>query len=136
MKKVLPASALLLAVLSGGCYHAIVETGLQPNGQVIEQKWAMGYAWGLVPPPVVQTAQKCPDGVARVETQHSFMNQVVSIITWDILSPMTIKVECAAKRTAQLDSDVLKVGSTDANKVFDAAVQKAEESGKPVYVQF
>lgn len=96
MKKAMTACALGLVLLSGACYHATVETGLKPSETRIVNKWAMGFAWGLVPPPTVETAAKCPNGVAKVETQHSFLNSLVAGLTSGILAPMTIEVTCAA----------------------------------------
>lgn len=133
------ATALLLAAAVGtvGCYHATVETGLQPNGTKITQKWAMSFVSGLVPPPTVETAAKCPNGVARVETYHSFLNMLVGIVTGGIVTPMTIEVECAAPRTGATQGNVLQVGKgDDAQQVMTAAVQQAMQSGEAVYVQF
>ena len=98
MNRHLTAAALGLVLLTGACYHATIETGLQPNGTKIQEKWAMSFAWGLVPPETVETASKCPDGVARVETKLSFMNGLVNFLTGGIVSPMSIEVECGAKR--------------------------------------
>ena len=43
----------------------------------------------------METASRCPDGVAKVETQLSFLNQVVHILTLGIYTPMDIRVTCA-----------------------------------------
>lgn len=88
-----------MVVLASGCYHATIDTGLTPSPQTIEKPWAHGFLWGLVPPATTETLQKCPNGVAKVETQVSFLNQVAStFLTWGIYSPMSIKVTCAAPR--------------------------------------
>jgi hypothetical protein len=93
----LRTAALALAlVASAGCYHAVINTALQPSGQVIEEPWAMSFAWGLVPPDIMETAAKCPGGVAKVETVHSFMNGLVNVLTFGIVSPMSIRATCAA----------------------------------------
>ena len=124
-------------VLGTGCYHAVIETGLTPNGEKISQPWAMGFAWGLVPPPVVNAAAKCPNGVARVETQHSFLNSLVETITWGIVTPMRIDVQCAAKRSAQNDGTVMQVGGdADFQQAVSQAVRASERSGEPVYLVF
>jgi Bor protein len=49
-----------------------------------------------VPPSTVSTAEKCPKGVAKVETQHTFLNQLVGALTLEIYTPMQIRVTCAA----------------------------------------
>ncbi|MDQ3222541.1 MAG: hypothetical protein M3Q75_03575, partial [Gemmatimonadota bacterium] len=48
----------------GACYHATVETGLTPSTQVLERSFASSWIYGLVPPKTVETAGRCPDGVA------------------------------------------------------------------------
>ncbi len=92
------AAALLVLAPTAACYHATVETGLTPTTQTIEKSWAAGWIYGLVPPSTVETAAKCPAGVAKVETQLSFPNQLVNLLTLGIYTPMEIKVTCAATR--------------------------------------
>jgi Bor protein len=92
--RLLPTVILLCAC--AGCYHATVETGASPSNQVIEKKFASSWIYGLVPPSTVSTTERCPNGPAKVETQHSFVNQLVGFITLGIYTPMEIKVTCAA----------------------------------------
>jgi hypothetical protein len=101
----------------GGCYHAVIETGLAPSPTVIDQPWAMGFVAGLVPPSPVQAMQRCPKGVSKVETEHSFLNALVGGITFSIVTPMHIKVTCALDGTTR------------------AAADAAGETGQPVRLQ-
>jgi hypothetical protein len=78
-----------------GCYRATIDTGVKPSNVVIEKRWASGWIFGLVPPSTVETAAKCPSGVAKVETKLSFVNQLVSFVTLSIYTPMKIRVTCA-----------------------------------------
>ena len=94
MKKTLFVVAAAVAL--SGCYHATIETGLPPSPQTLENKWASGWIYGLVPPKTVETMQRCPNGVARVETQLSFANQLVNFLTLGIYTPMEIVVTCAS----------------------------------------
>jgi hypothetical protein len=94
--------AIASLALSGACYHATVETGMASNGQVIDKAWANGFIYGLVPPDVVETAAKCPSGIAKVETEHSFLNSLVGGLTFGIYTPMHIKVTCGTGRRAEL----------------------------------
>jgi len=100
-----------VAVLSAGCNHATIDTGLTPSTVKIENKWANGWVFGLVPPETVETAEECPDGVARVETELSFLNQLVSILTIGIYTPMSIVVTCALP------------GSDDAGAIEQASIR-------------
>jgi hypothetical protein len=90
------ASALALCALSIACYHATVETGASPSAEVVSKSFASGWIYGLVPPSTVSTAAKCPAGAAKIETQLSFVNQLVGLLTLGIYTPMAIKVTCAA----------------------------------------
>ena len=115
-----------MAVGSTGCYHATVETGAPPSAETVSKAWAAGWIYGLVPPSTVETAQKCTSGVARVETQLSFANQLVSLLTLGIFTPMEIKVTCAASRTAESgEGAVIRVGEDE--PTLEAAVARALE---------
>ena len=137
-------SKLLLAFLSlslVGCYAGTVDTGLPPSSKVIKQAWASCWIYGLVPPKTVETAALCPNGVARVETQLSFLNQVVSALTLGIYTPMQITVTCAeATSVGQIGVDVDIVVAENASQdeirsAFADAARQAAETHRPVFVQ-
>lgn len=132
----------LLALASTACYHAIIETGRPASSEVIDQPWAMSFAYGLVPPPGVSSASRCPNGVARVETQHSFLNSLVAVVTFGIVTPMQITVTCAAggrsasadaAPTVHVDSDATAAQQVDA---IGAAARLAAEGSGTAYVRF
>ena len=88
------AVALAVIVLSG-CYHATVNTGIEPGARQVQQPWAKSFVYGLVPPDPLNVMDECDDaGVASVETQLSFLNQIVSLLTLGIFTPMEITVTC------------------------------------------
>ena len=95
MNSIAKLTPILLLAVAGACYHAVIETGLAPGSQTIEQPWAMSFVDGLVPPSLVETKSRCPAGVSKVETQHSFLNMLVGGLTFGIVTPMSIKVTCA-----------------------------------------
>ena len=86
------------AVILSGCYHATIETGLAPSAQTLSREWAPGWIYGLVPPSSTETQQRCPNGVAKIDTQLSFPNMLVGYITFGIFTPMSIVVTCAERR--------------------------------------
>ncbi|MFC1661774.1 Bor family protein [Gemmatimonadota bacterium] len=86
---------LTLVLFLPACYHATVTTGLRPSTVKIEDRWADGWIYGLVPPDAVETMEGCPAGVAQVDTQLSFPNQLVNFLTFGIYTPMEIVVTCA-----------------------------------------
>ena len=132
----------MLVLSSAGCYHAIIETGAAPGNEIIAQPWASGWIYGLVPPKPISAASKCKSGVARVDTQLSFVNQLVSILTLGIYTPMDIRVTCAASRAdvpaAGPRRFAMQAGSgqSDYETVFSAAATAAATSGTPAYVVF
>ena len=134
MRKVFSAFVLGAVALTIGCYHATIETGLQPNGEMITQKWATGWIHGLVPPKTVEAASKCPNGVARVETQLSFLNQLATAVTFGIYSPMRIEVACAGARS-DAGAPTLK-GSGDVEQSLSEAAKLSLAIGQAVYVAF
>ncbi|HET9950691.1 MAG TPA: Bor family protein [Candidatus Eisenbacteria bacterium] len=131
---------LLLASVTG-CYAARVDTGLTPSAKVIEQKWASSWIYGLVPPKTIKAATECKDGVAIVETQLSFLNQVVSILTFGIYTPMQIVVTCASgAATGMRDGDGSmflpeNASDEDAQRVFAQAADRAVATRHAVFVR-
>lgn len=119
MKRAL--TILVLASIISGCYHATVNTGVAPGTRLIEQQWAKSFVFGLVPPDALDAMAQCGNqGVARVETQISFLNGLVSILTFSIFTPMEITVTCGQGQEQDLQ-DV-----TDAE-----SLKAALESGEP-----
>jgi hypothetical protein len=125
-------TALLALVLTAtGCYHATINTGRQPNGQTINQPWAHSFVGGLVPPAVVETASQCPNGVARVETQHSFLNMLAAFVTFSIYTPMTITVQCAGG-----DDDAASAVSAEGRDGAAAILEAANRAASTGHAQF
>jgi len=130
-----------LLLILAACYHATIETGLPASAQVIEKSFASGWIYGLVPPSPVKAMSQCPNGVSKVETQLSFVNQLVNVITLGIYTPMSIKVTCASSgRSSVPGTPEIKVGdgakSEDIIDAFRRAADLAVESHGPVYVRF
>ncbi|HEV7839124.1 MAG TPA: Bor family protein [Gemmatimonadaceae bacterium] len=123
----------LLFCVFAACYHATIDTGLTPSAQTIEKPWANGWILGLVPPSPIETAQKCPNGVAKIETQLSFANQLVNFLTLGIYTPMDIKVTCAQGRTASMP---LIKGGSDKIAAFAGAVRLSRDSNQPVLFSY
>ena len=139
------ASTRALGVASlialGACYHATVQTGATPSSTVIDKSFASAWIYGLVPPSTVSTASKCPNGVAKVETQHTFVNQLVGLLTLGIYTPMQIRVTCAAGSSASADSSSVHVVATDTSsaareEALATAVTQAAATKKSVYLEF
>ncbi|MGH7476451.1 MAG: Bor family protein [Longimicrobiales bacterium] len=128
---------LLVTMPLAGCYHATIDTGLTPSGESVEVEWAHGFVYGLVPPSTVETASRCPNGVARVDTQLSFLNQLASFLTFWLYTPMTIEVQCA---TAGSAGDAAAIELTDGAtaeqwaRAIHAAARHSARTAAPVFI--
>lgn len=147
MKRIALCMALAASLLFAGCYHAQITTDRTPSSTVIENQWAMSFVYGLVPPPVVETAEECPNGLARVETRISFLNGLVGSLSAGLITPMHIKVTCAAGGNAmnamtlpEMEENAVTIssGATDAQvaKAIQKAAQQSLNMQQPVNVRF
>ncbi len=132
---------LLFFFAMGACHHATIETGLEPSLRTIHEPWANSWIAGLVPPNTVETAERCPSGVSKVETQRTFLNGLVGILTLGIYTPMEIKVTCAAASAADMpDQADVSIGEgaslAEVQQAFMDAADRAVEERRPVYVEF
>lgn len=131
------------AVLLAGCYHATVETGLPAGTTGVHQDWVSTWFFGLVPATPIDVSKQCPNGVAKVETQHSFLNMLVSGFTAIVWDPIQVDVTCASSNkmgALPADAAVMTVhaGATadEMKAAFQAAADRSAREGVPVYVLF
>ena len=133
------AGILAAAISLSSCYHATIETGLTPSTQVLEQSFASSWIYGLVPPKTVETTSRCPDGAAKVETQHTFVNQLVGFLTLGIYTPMHIRVTCAQARDGASAATLTvprAAGGDEVRAAFGYAADRAVRSEGAVTVRF
>ena len=129
-------AVLALAITLAGCYHATIETGAKPSAVTVEKKWASSWIYGLVPPSTIETAAKCPSGVAKVETQLGFLNMVVGVLTLGIYTPMDIRVACAEGAVGKAAFVVPDSASADTwQATLRLAAQASRNLNEAVYVQ-
>lgn len=92
-------TATLLAVVgltTAACFHQSVQSGLQPSSTVVEHEFVATWLWGIVPAKPIDVRETCRSGVAQVETEQSFVNGLVGVLTIGIFSPQRLRVTCAA----------------------------------------
>ena len=90
---------LAAAVLCAGCYHVTVITGAPAAATTIDKPWQHSFVYGLVPPAEINASQGgCSQGAAKVETERSFVNGLVSVLTWNLYTPIHVLVTCASGR--------------------------------------
>lgn len=96
----LSVAALLLC---SGCYRVTVTTGAPPAAKTVDKPWQHSFVYGLVPPAELNTKEQCPQGIAVVQTERSFLNGLVGSLTYSIFTPMHAKVTCASGPVAQTE---------------------------------
>ncbi len=125
------ASLFIIATLFlSGCYHARVTTGAEMSAHVVENTFASGFIFGLVPPNVVNVASECTNGVAQVETRLSFVNMLVANLTMGIYTPMHIKVTCAAGSRADAEVNTeheIRIAADATEEDYQNALREAAE---------
>jgi len=116
---------VFFAVAASGCYHATINTGVPPGTRQLDQAWANSWVYGLVPPATVDAMAECgSSGVAVVETQQSFVNGLVGVLTFGIYTPMQITVTCGQGEQQE-----------DLNAVTNAAeLSQALQSAEPFVI--
>ena len=144
MKKTFSTLTLaFVLLLSTSCYHARIETGLPASTEVIEKTFAASWIYGLVPPKTLSVAKECGNGVAIVETELSFVNQLVGALTLGIYTPMHIKVTCASSASMgslerNAESFIVSDSASEQEilDTFALAAEQTAASKQPVYVRF
>lgn len=87
---------LALAFSTTACFHQTFHSGLTPSTTVVERTFVATWFWGIVPAAPIDVRDSCRSGVATVETEQSFMNGLVGVVTLGIYSPQYLRVTCAS----------------------------------------
>jgi hypothetical protein len=61
----------------------------------IDIPWQKSWVIGLVPPDTINAQQRCPNGVAKVMIEQTFLNGLVRGLTYNIFTPIHPVVTCA-----------------------------------------
>ena len=69
----------------------------RPSTTVVDQPFQHSFVYGLVPPAEINVKDRCPNSVAKVETEHSFVNGVVTVLTASLYTPIHVRVTCATR---------------------------------------
>lgn len=138
----LTRTVLIFGVLSAtACFHQVVQTGRPAGSTVVDRQFVATWLWGIVPAQPIDVRQQCPSGVATIETEQSFMNGLVGLLTLGIYSPQHLRVTCAAS-SAQIPSGVREFvvpsGASESEfaTVFEGAVREAIESATLTVLRF
>jgi hypothetical protein len=129
-------TALVLAL--AGCFKQAVSTGLPPGTKVVDKPWTSTWIFGLIEAKPIDVRSDCPQGVATVLTQLTFMNWLGSVVTLGIWMPRSVTITCSGS-TASLPvgARVLAADATSAETFSEsvrAAARLADASHAPVYL--
>ena len=91
-----PTLLAVLGLMTAACFHQSVQSGLQPSSTIVEHEFVSTWLWGIVPAKPIDVRDTCRSGVAQVETEQSFVNGLVGVLTIGIYSPQRLRVTCAA----------------------------------------
>ena len=133
--------ALALTVfLVTGCYHQVVHTGATPApGTALVKKNVAIFFFGLSSAEVNTTAE-CPSGVAVIETQQTFVNGLLSVLTLFIYTPRTVIITCAAGGDSMPDAPVFTIATNastaEAKTAARRAFELARRSNEPVILRY
>jgi len=131
----------LLLLASNACYHQVVQTGHTPSSAVVDLPWVKTWLWGLVEAEPIDARPTCATGVAVIETETSFMNGLVGVLTFGIFTPQHVRITCATG-TASLPSGAsemripINASTEERTAIVSRAVEQAAESHAPVVLRF
>jgi hypothetical protein len=129
-------AALALLALSA-CYHVTVNTGLPEGSTTMHRPWTMTFVAGLIPAAEIDAAEKCKNGVARVETRMSVPNWAVAAITGSLISPWDVLITCAADKSTYLLPPQIDASEHASSTVaVETAARLAAQTGQVVEVRF
>ena len=88
---------LFAALLAGatGCFHVNYVTDKPAAPSPEYDDWHHDLIFGLAElSDPVDVPKICPKGYARIESEMSFVNGLVQVITFNIYNPQTVTVTC------------------------------------------
>lgn len=98
-RKLLRVALVLASVGLGGCWRMTIKSGLPTGNTPIEYdgKWHSGLIYGLAELSGPYDLHKaCTQGWSEIHTETSFVNGLVQAFTWNIYTPQSVTIRCAA----------------------------------------
>jgi hypothetical protein len=92
---------LILALALAGCWRVTIRDATVPVGETpieYDNKWHSGLIIGLAElSGPYNLAKVCPRGWAEIHTETSFVNGLVEFLTFNIYTPQSVTIRCAAR---------------------------------------
>ncbi len=101
--------ATIVAFAASACYKVQYKN---PNAQIgtshsVKQKF---FLWGALGGEQVDLNKLCPQGVAEIASEHSFIDIVLYSLTGGLYTPVSVEVHCASGVAFRVDqSDALRL---------------------------
>ena len=131
----------VMTLSTAACFHQVVQTGRAPGTTVVDREFVSTWLWGLVPAQPIDVRQQCPSGAAVIESETSFVDGVVGVVTLGIYTPQHVRVTCATS-TASLPTRAHEIRipadatPTERAALVDEAVREAVSSNSPTILRF
>lgn len=131
----------IVALSTMACFHQVVQTGNPPGSTVIDKQFVATWLWGIVPAQPIDVRQKCPSGVATIETEQTFADGLVGLLTLGIYTPQHARVTCASG-SASLPEGARQfvvpktVSGSELARIVSSAVQETIATGTATVVRF
>jgi hypothetical protein len=96
MRRTMAAVGMAALLSLGGCFSTTyVAKSMRPSATKIEKDMTF-FWWGLSGTAVIDTAEACAGrGAARVNTQQTFTDSLLGIVTLGIYVPRTAFITCS-----------------------------------------
>jgi hypothetical protein len=92
---------LILALALAGCWRVTIRDATHQVGETpieYDNKWHSGLIIGLAELSGPYDLSKvCPRGWAEIHTETSFVNGLVELLTFNIYTPQSVTIRCAAR---------------------------------------
>ena len=98
----------LASVALSGCFTTRIYAQARTGGRVsqVEEEWHHIAIFGLVElSDAIALDRVCPEGVAHIDQEETFLNGLVSSICQGLYNPQTVTVYCVDGRSARLTLD-------------------------------
>lgn len=95
-------AAAITALSLSGCYTTTIQSGRPASPATVgyDQRWHHGLFSGIAElSPAYDLSQVCPQGWAEIETETSFLNGLLALLS-EVYTSQTVTIRCATTPSA------------------------------------
>ncbi len=97
------ATLTLIIVTTGCCEHTYTMGQGGVAAPIVYEEWHSQWLGGLIGERNLDINVLCPSGNATIHDEQSFLNGLVSALTFAIYSPTIVKIRCQGGQSAEVD---------------------------------